>query len=808
MKRHRVASPPGSFSALSAHFGCTHPDFFHILIRMKNENGERYCRAFDALVKSIDKAVHKYRSEAQKCLGNERTSALATWIMGHKPKLEASVRGLQVLITWLEEAKACNKAGSAGERHPRSLSEGNLEERRNNFDCLLSSAESIQDDDVAASEDSMTLLDTMIGSMEEYTGQPLLQVFDEFPNGNDDAADTTNGDSLQHKSPPRRSTHNLVNQTPSSPPSNNEASWERSYYTFQNALIRYKDIEGLEAIAVNKQVSVDDQRAATELIIWSQQQRVDRQNGRLNESQITKLDSLVRRRMWCWDVPRGRSQAQSSQHRQSGSFSDHAPLRELYSQPAFPASEDTPSASASSASAATAVGKKVARKVVAKKIPRKKIRGKVSAEEKAQNLEWSEYFHLLQLYGSTHENYQVPQEYVTRNSRGEEVALGVWLYVQMISLEEYMTEAPQWYEALAELIQEGKLWPVDHSASSSASGTVPAASATAARTSAGGSRGSSPDAAAEAQDAKESPGTSSRGVKRRMSADQGVSQSSSRSASPHQSTSSAHAHKKGAGAQAPTTNPRAATEFIPASAAKPSHAPDPAPPPAEAANFSLKNKELFRRSGDLSDASRETYADEDVGVSLPRPSLSNAGSTSAGKPRFASAKTSTATSSTESAASLSPRPAAAASNPASSTVTRQTTDSAVKSSNSMPRRTNAEPSALASDAPSVSLLPEVYVALTFSYGDGADITESPLCFGLGRVICGDTAEGDGTVEVEMLTAQNGVDPVRSSYRRAGNILTTLASALLLRDLRMVQGKDPASGYCIMGYLKVVSILHC
>jgi hypothetical protein len=768
---------------------------------MKKEDGERYCRAFDALVSSIDKAVLRYRTEAQKCLGNERTSALATWIMRNKPKLETSVRGLQVLITWLEEAKSCRKAKDSQGKRARSLSEGNVEKHINNFDCLLSTAESINDEEAAASEDSMTLLDTMIYSLEEFTGQPLLQVFDEFPN--DNIPDTSNGDTIPHESShpsQSRNTAKPVNQEPHASFSNHLASWERSYYTFQTALIRYKDIEGLEAIAVNKQVSAEDQRAASELIVWSKQQRMDRQSGRLNKEQISKLDSLVRRRLWCWDLPRGRSQAQSAKPSRTGSTSDHAPMRELDDRPAFPDPDDAPPTSSSSASA-TAAGKKVARKIVAKKIPRKKVRGKVSAEEKAQNIEWSEYFHLLQLYGASHENYQVPQEYVTRNSRGEEVALGVWLYVQMISLEEYMTEAPQWYEALAELIQEGKLWPVDHSACSSSSGPAPTApvTTTATGSSAGNSRRSSPAMvgthSVTEENTRESSGAPSRGVKRRMFSDQSVSQSSSRSASPHH-TSQAQAHKKGMSAREAAADGSASTaaEHNPEPALKASHTTVALAPPSEPASFSLKNKELFRRSGDLSDASRETYSDQDMGVSLPRPSLSKAGSSSASRLRPAPTKPSTTP--VEVVSTWDQRLAADATSaaparpfvPASAQGPAGDPNSATQSSNSLPRPTGAGTAAPArNEGPSVSLLAEVYVALV--YREGTDATAKPPRLGLGRVISGAIPQEDEAVEIEMLTAHNSEDPVRSSYRSAGRVVTIVTGELLLTDLRMVQGRN-------------------
>jgi hypothetical protein len=87
--------------------------------------------------------------------------------------------------------------------------------------------------------------------------------------------------------------------------------------------------------------------------------------------------------------------------------------------------------------------------------------------------------------------------------------------------------------------------------------------------------------------------------------------------------------------------------------------------------------------------------------------------------------------------------------------------------------------------PSVSLLPDVYVAL--GYREGGESEGKPPRFALGRVVTGDIAEEDGSVKLDLLTANNGEDPVRSSYRRAGRVLTIVASELLLTDLRMVQG---------------------
>lgn len=480
---------------------------------MNSVDGDRYCNALATLVRTVDVALSQYRAEM---LASGTVADLSKWIRLNRPELKDAVFDVPKVSDWATNALKLFKpplvttnisseqvVGDGLVKESDAASNSSAECVDNVADCHSTNGAELvvsENHDASAQEsegmadseeqvtstDSITMLDKMIDNMADVSGDGLMDVFDDAENN----TGTEEYDIPVVKSDPsdaeaQNGVHStLQTQTPQ--------QWQKSYYLFQNALIRYKGIDGLNDAAQSKHVSLVEQLSTEELIAWSEQQRTLRDHNELTDGQVEMLDSLCRRKLWSWDHARSasrhareRSPAPATPSPQSRSPFTPAVVSQ-HSRPATPTGSNTaPSAGPTSGplreldrpSTPTPSPQQLAIKRAANRKQVAKVRANMAknkrrtAGERKQDDDFLRHYALLLEYEVSHNTYMPPADYTTKDAQGKVVQLGMWVNCQLASLAEYETEYPYWYDALAALAETGKLWvseqPTDAAATAS-----------------------------------------------------------------------------------------------------------------------------------------------------------------------------------------------------------------------------------------------------------------------------------------------------------------------------------------------------
>jgi hypothetical protein len=432
---------------------------------MSDVDHARFSRAFESLVQEIGAATAKYNGEVLRSLNGRELQELVRWISLHRPPLRPCVIAVATTLqSWVTESKAAIAKGNAGAGGPNGTTRAST-----------SSALSSCDSEVHSnSGDSMTVLDDMIGKMEHESGQSLMNVFDDGCSADEQV--------------PLRVPLALADQQAHMERERSDA-WDKNYYTLQNALIKYSGIDNLYDAGQNKRLSAKEEEHILKLLAWSQQQRELREAGDLPVDRIRRLDSLCTRKLWSWDrdvqqqqesgggVRRSASSphtgaAKASVPTQSAQAAEHSsdpPLRDLDNRAPFPAAQP---------SAQEMAARKAANKLITRRATTyiTKVKGR-SAQHRKQDNEWLKYFQLLCDYDVVNGTFQVPENTMVRDSKGNICQLGMWLAAQYASLREYELDYPVYYAALADVFATGRLKPPEDSKAPSPTGEASSSSA-------------------------------------------------------------------------------------------------------------------------------------------------------------------------------------------------------------------------------------------------------------------------------------------------------------------------------------------
>jgi hypothetical protein len=415
---------------------------------MSDVDHARFSRAFESLVQEIGAATAKYNGEVLRSLNGRELQELVRWISVHRPPLRPCVIAVATTLqSWVTESKAAIVKGNAGAGGPNGTTRAST-----------SSALSSCDSEVHSnSGDSMTVLDDMIGKMEHESGQSLMNVFDDRCSADEQLplrAPLALADRQAHTERQRCDT------------------WDKNYYTLQNALLKYSGIDNLYEAGQNKRLSAKEEEHILKLLAWSQQQRELREAGDLPVDRIRRMDSLCTRKLWSWDRDVQQPQESGSGVRRSASspytgavkasqsapaaeHSSDPPLRDLDNRAPFPATQPNPQEMA----ARRAANKLITRRATAYIT---KVKGR-SAQHRKQDNEWLKYFQLLCDYDVVNGTFQVPENTMVRDSKGNVCQLGMWLAAQYASLREYELDYPVYYAALADVFATGRLRPPEDS---------------------------------------------------------------------------------------------------------------------------------------------------------------------------------------------------------------------------------------------------------------------------------------------------------------------------------------------------------
>jgi hypothetical protein len=418
---------------------------------MSDVDHARFSRAFESLVQEIGAATAKYNGEVLRSLNGRELQELVRWISVHRPPLRPCVIAVATTLqSWVTESKAAIVKGNAGAGGPNGTTRAST-----------SSALSSCDSEVHSnSGDSMTVLDDMIGKMEHESGQSLMNVFDDRCSADEQL--------------PLRAPLALAGRQAHTERQRSD-TWDKNYYTLQNALLKYSGIDNLYEAGQNKRLSAKEEEHILKLLAWSQQQRDLREAGDLPVDRIRRMDSLCTRKLWSWDrdvqqqqessgaVRRSTpsphtSAAKASVHKQPAQAAEHSsdpPLRDLDNRAPFPAAQPNPQEIAA---------RRAANKLIARRATTyiTKVKGR-SAQHRKQDNEWLKYFQLLCDYDVVNGTFQVPENTMVRDSKGNVCQLGMWLAAQYASLREYELDYPVYYAALADVFATGRLKPPEDS---------------------------------------------------------------------------------------------------------------------------------------------------------------------------------------------------------------------------------------------------------------------------------------------------------------------------------------------------------
>jgi hypothetical protein len=432
---------------------------------MSDVDHARFSRAFESLVQEIGSATAKYNGEVLRSLNGRELQELVRWISVHRPPLRPCVIAVATTLqSWVTESKAAIAKGNAGAVGPNGTTRAST-----------SSALSSCDSEVHSnSGDSMTVLDDMIGKMEHESGQSLMNVFDDRCSADEQV--------------PLRGPLALADQQAHMERERSDA-WDKNYYTLQNALLKYSGIDNLYEAGQSKHVSAKEVEHILKLLAWSQQQRELREAGDLPVDRIRRMDSLCTRKLWSWDRDVQQQQesnsevrrsaaspytgaAKASAFKQSAPAAEHSsdpPLRDLDNRAPFPAAPPNPQEMAARRAANKLITRRATTYIT-------KVKGR-TAQHRKQDDEWLKYFHLLCEYDVMHGTFQVPENTMVRDGKGNICQLGMWLAAQYASLREYELDYPVYYAALADVFATGRLRPPEDSKAPSPTGEASSSSA-------------------------------------------------------------------------------------------------------------------------------------------------------------------------------------------------------------------------------------------------------------------------------------------------------------------------------------------